>query len=149
MIEEGGGLGGHSPDTVACPRHHLLDFVRQCVTAGASVAELETALCSHYKVKDVRSLGQGSAERLLKLAETPRETIVSYEAAVCLKDRSGSGQTKLSKSDQIKFNKRGGLEADQVLAEKKSKSLIKERMGECLKMNTGDKYDKDNKGKEL
>jgi len=48
---------------------------------------LEGALCNHYRVKDVKSLGHGSVAHLVttleKQTKQNQESIVFYEGALC------------------------------------------------------------------
>jgi hypothetical protein len=66
---------------------------------------LSAALCGHYHVKEVRSLGFGNIEKLISMADKhgkhqSRDYSVLYEGALCVKSR-----LEIKKCDKMHTNR--------------------------------------------
>ncbi|RXM31499.1 hypothetical protein EOD39_1724 [Acipenser ruthenus] len=75
----------------------IYDLIRQCGVADQErFHDIESALCSHYKVKDSRELGYGSLATLVNIVQRQNKlhdgspsnqtSLVRYEAALLIKD---------------------------------------------------------------
>ena len=76
--------------------HHVLDFLCQAnnnnnnSTQRSKLEQLENALCTHYAVADVRSLGLGSFQHLVTKAakiQQNKEAKVLYQGSLCCASR--------------------------------------------------------------